>query len=109
MCGRVAAICDVRHVVDYRIHHEVHAPGVESSTEVEQVLMRPKMRVEGVEVQWPVPMVGFAIGDLAMDILDDGRYHHSVKSHPLDVVQTINGSSPCSSAIKARGGIAWCC
>lgn len=86
MRSRIAAVGDVRHVVDDRVHHEEHAPLMHFCTQVQQILFRAEMRVEAVDVFGPISMVGFAVTHPALYVLHDGRDHDRVEPHPLDVI-----------------------
>jgi len=68
-------------VVDHDPHHELHAPLVQLSHQSVQVLCRPEVRVDRIEVLGPEAMV--AVGEISHH-----RAHpHCVESHALNLVQ----------------------
>lgn len=99
-CSGVAPVCDESHVVDDRVHHQVHASVVHFLTEIQQVLFCAEVVVQAVQVQGPVSVIGLTVRDASINVLDNGGYHDCVKAHSLNVVEILDSSLPGSPAVQ---------
>jgi hypothetical protein len=111
-------------VVYHDVDHQVHTSLMQSISESLQVIAGAKMRVEGIEVLWPVPRTGtisnlssspalvnrwlenqpvicLSICTCSVKIRNDRRNPDRVESHVLDVIQLIYDASVGTTTILA--------
>ena len=79
-----------------------HASLVQGTRQSLQVRCSPKVRVELVDLLWPETMVSRPIVRGTLYVLRDGGYPDSCKSHVLYVVQIVDDTLPCATAILSK-------
>ena len=108
------------HVVRNRVDHEIlsyisacrsrrtndrstyHASVVQGTGQGQQVLWSPEIRVDLVDLLRPEAVVSRPFIGKAGYLRRDGRYPDSGESHVLDIVQFVDDSPPCATAINAE-------
>lgn len=116
--GKEAGIIDFRaghgalnrlgHIIDHHVNHQIHASVVNRLSKTAQIIRRPEILVDGVEIFYPVPMIGLAVSGVFLDVLHHGRDLDGCETHALNIIEVVDQARPGTSAviidIVAHGG-----
>jgi len=89
-------IADGGDVVSYNVHHHPNAFCVGSSNEVFKFLGRTEVRIDGIPVPGPVTVVA------SVGVVNDGTDPDGVKTHTLNVRETVFYAVEGTSAVVAQ-------